>query len=70
VINWRWRRSTNRGGDSAAALLEHKLIESVTVTDEREREKITKNHHITGNGFKKPPLFGKFSKNHQSTGNT
>jgi hypothetical protein len=33
-------------------------------------EKITKNHHITGNGFKKPPLFGKFSKNHQSTGNT
>jgi hypothetical protein len=33
-------------------------------------EKITKNHHITGNGFKRPPLFGKFSKNNQSTGNT
>jgi hypothetical protein len=33
---------------------------SMAVTGEirkEGREKITKNHHILGNGFKKPPLF-------------
>jgi hypothetical protein len=33
-------------------------------------EKITKNHHISGRCFKKPPLYEKVSKNHHCRANT
>jgi hypothetical protein len=33
-------------------------------------EKITKNHHISGRCFRKPPLFEKVSKNNHSMVNT
>jgi hypothetical protein len=32
-------------------------------------EKITKNHHISGRCFKKPPLYENVSKNHHSKAN-
>jgi hypothetical protein len=32
-------------------------------------EKITKNHHISGRCFKKPPLYENVSKNHHSSAN-